>query len=362
MTLFFRACPAPIIGVTGTKGKTTVSTLIAALLHAWDPATILAGNMGISALAQLPLITPETPVVIELSSWQLEGLTEHGLAPEIAVITLIAEDHLNTYDEFADYAATKRSITHHQTPAQTLIVNAGNPEAWRAVAETRAWVIPFGECDRGADGVWLDGGKAVIREQGKRLTIDLPDSPALAGAHNRVNALAAIAAAHTRGADLTSMAAGLATFSGIRDRMEVVAEVDGVTYINDTTATAPVAAVAALEALAGRRVHLLAGGADKKLDPAPLVAAASRAHAVYLFAGTATQAIEQALRNRGITPHGPFESMQTVIAAATSAALPGDVVLLSPGCASFGLFRDEFDRGEQFRRAVRGLHVGRNDG
>lgn len=355
MTLFFRACPALIIGVTGTKGKTTVSTLTAALLKAWNPATILAGNMGISALAQLSLITAETPVVIELSSWQLEGLAEHELAPDIAVLTLIAEDHLNTYDGFEDYAATKRSITHHQTPAQTLIVNAGDPEAWRAAAETRARVIPFGVRDQGTDGVWLAGDQAVIRDGGKVLTVELPDNRALAGAHNRANALAAIAAAHARGADVPSMEAGLAAFAGIRDRMEVVAEVDGVTYINDTTATAPVAAAAALEALAGRRVHLLAGGADKQLDPGPLIDAAGQAHAVYLFAGTATPAIERALRERGLTPGGPYESMEAAVSAATGAATAGDVVLLSPGCASFGLFRDEFDRGEQFRQVVRQL-------
>jgi UDP-N-acetylmuramoylalanine--D-glutamate ligase len=351
MTLFFRACPAPVIGVTGTKGKTTVSTLTASILRAWNPATVLAGNMGISALAQLPRITAATPVVIELSSWQLEGLAEHGLAPAIAVLTLIAEDHLNTYDGFADYAATKRSITRHQTPDNTLIVNACDPEAWRA-AETRARVVPFGVRDPGDDGVWLDGEWAVIRDPGETLRIELPAGPALAGLHNRANALAAIAAARARGADPGSITAGLAAFTGIRDRMEVVGEVNGVTYINDTTATAPVAAAAALDALAGRRVHLLAGGADKQLDPAPLLAAARQAHAVYLFTGTATPTIEMALRARGVTPSGPYESMQTAVSAATAAAAAGDVVLLSPGCASFGLFRDEFDRGEQFRRVV----------
>ena len=356
MTLFFRACPAPIIGVTGTKGKTTVSTLTATLLQGWNAATVLAGNMGISALGRLPELTYETPVVIELSSWQLEGLAEHRLAPDIAVLTMIAEDHLNTYDGFADYAATKRSITRDQTSEQTLIVNADDPEAWRAAAETRARVIPFGRNERGAsqDEAWLDDSQAVIRLAGATRTIAIPANPALAGLHNRLNALAAITAALVRGAGETAIEAGLAAFTGIRDRMEQVAEINGVTYINDTTATAPVAAAAALQALAGRRVHLLAGGADKKLDPTPLVEAALSAHAVYLFAGSATPAIEDALRSRGLAPEGPYQSMLAAVSAATAAATPGDVILLSPGCASFGLFRDEFDRGEQFRQAVLG--------
>src|SRR5262249_55450797 len=110
MSLFFRLCPAPIIGVTGTKGKTTTATLCAAMLAAWDERTVLAGNMGVSALAQLDRIAPETPVVIEVSNWQLEALDEHRLSPHIAVLTNISEDHLDTYDGFADYANTKRSI------------------------------------------------------------------------------------------------------------------------------------------------------------------------------------------------------------------------------------------------------------
>jgi UDP-N-acetylmuramoylalanine--D-glutamate ligase len=140
--------------------------------------------------------------------------------------------------------------------------------------------------------------------------------------------------------------------------MERVAEIAGVMYINDTTATAPVATAAALEALGARagRVHLLAGGADKGLDPTPIADAAARYGAlVYLFAGTATAALERALRERGVDPAGPFDSMEAAVGAARFAASVGDMVLLSPGCASFGLFRDEFDRGERFRETVRAL-------
>ena len=149
MSLFFRACPAPIVGITGTKGKTTVSTLTGELLRSAFPDVVVAGNMGVSALEQLPRLRPDAPVVIELSSWQLEALIEHGLAPRIAVLTLIAEDHLNTYDDFADYAATKRGITRHQRPGDWLVVNRDDPEAWRAAGETAATAVPFGEGDHG---------------------------------------------------------------------------------------------------------------------------------------------------------------------------------------------------------------------
>src|SRR5215203_1087114 len=128
MSLFFRACPAPLIGVTGTKGKTSTSAICATILRAWDPTTVLAGNMGVTALGQLDSTTPVTPVVVELSSWQLESLIEHRLAPHIAVLTNISEDHLDHYDGFADYADTKRGIALHQSQADVLIVNADDPE------------------------------------------------------------------------------------------------------------------------------------------------------------------------------------------------------------------------------------------
>ena len=250
MSLFFRACPAPIIGITGTKGKTTVSTLTGELLRSAFPDVVVAGNMGVSALEQLPRLRPEAPVVIELSSWQLEALIEHGLAPRIAVLTLIAEDHLNTYDGFADYAATKRGITRHQRPGDWLVVNRDDPEAWRAAGETAATVVPFGEGDRGDDGAWLTAEGLLWRWRGVETRWPRPTSPALAGRHGARNALAALAAAMLAGANPDAIGRGLAAFRGVKDRMETVAEIDGVTFINDTTATAPAATVAALEALA----------------------------------------------------------------------------------------------------------------
>lgn len=357
MSLFFRACPAPIVGVTGTKGKTTVSTLIGELLRGTFPGVVVAGNMGVSALDQLPRLRPGVPVVIELSSWQLESLIEHGLAPWVAVLTMIAQDHLNTYDGFADYAATKRGITRHQTAEEWLVVNRDDPEAWQAAGETRANVVPFGEGGRGDDGSWLSEDELLWRWRGEERRWPAPRSAALAGRHGARNALAAVAAASLAGASATAISRGLETFGGVPNRMEWVAEIDGVTYINDTTATAPVAAAAALDALASRggvnRVHLLCGGADKQLDPAPLADAAARHCAeVYLFAGTATPSLDLALRDRGVSPRGLYNSMTEAVDTARGAAVAGDVVLLSPGCASFGLFQDEFDRGVQFREFV----------
>lgn len=358
MSLFFRVCPAPIVGVTGTKGKTTVSTLAAALLREAMPATRVGGNMGVTALGQLGDLSPDAPIVLELSSWQLEALIEHQLAPRVAVLTLIAEDHLNTYDGFEDYAATKRGIARSQRPEDYLVVNRDDPEAWRAALETAATVAPFGLTDSGDDGAWHDGHALVWRWNGEESRWPTPTSPALRGPHGRRNALAALAAAMLAGSNPGAIQRGLDGFTGVRDRMEPVGVIAGVTYINDTTATAPVAAAAALSALGDDpgQIHLLAGGADKRLDPDPLArAAAQRGAAVYLFSGTATPALRAALAAYGLSPRGVFESMREAVEAATDAAKAGDSVLLSPGCASFGLFRDEFDRGEQFRQVVASL-------
>jgi len=355
MSLFFRACLAPIVGVTGTKGKTTVSTLAGELIRAALPNAQVAGNMGVSALDLLPRLTPSAPIVIEISSWQLEALIEHGLAPRIAVLTLVAEDHLNTYDGFEDYAATKRGITWHQQPGDWLVVNRDDPESWRATQETAATVVPFGMDDRGHDGAWRTPEGLLWRWRGAETRWPLPPAPALVGPHGVRNALAALAATMLAGGTAEGVARGLDGFQGVRDRMENVAEIRGVAFINDTTATAPVAAVAALESVATRpgAIHLLAGGADKQLDPTPLAeAAAAHRVTVYLFDGSATPELEQRLRERGVTQHGPFASMSDAVSAAWRQAAPGDTILLSPGCASFGLFRDEFDRGEQFRQAV----------
>src|SRR5215213_9324314 len=192
MSLFFRACPAQIVGITGTKGKTTVSTLTGELLRSAFPDVVVAGNMGVSALEQLPRLSPEVPVVTELSSWQLEALIEHGLAPRIGVQTLIAEDHLNTYDSFADYAATKRGITRHQGPGGWLVVNRDDPEAWRAAGETAAMVVPFGEGGRRDDGAWLTAEGLLWRWGSVARRWSHPASPALVGRHGARNALAAL--------------------------------------------------------------------------------------------------------------------------------------------------------------------------
>ncbi|MBX3071202.1 MAG: UDP-N-acetylmuramoyl-L-alanine--D-glutamate ligase [Thermomicrobiales bacterium] len=355
MSLFLRRCPAPVIGITGTKGKSTTSALAGEMLKAWRPDAVVAGNMGISAVAHLDAIAADTPVLLEISSWQLEGLDEHGLASHIGVLTNISQDHLDAYDTFDDYADCKRSIAHHMKEIDYLIVNSDDPEAMKAIALTEARIIRFSSVDPEADVVALDR-EVRWNLDGRSGAIALPDRPHYRGAPLRANVAAAVAAAMVRGAPVEAIEQGLAAFQGVANRSEFVATIDGVDYINDTAATAPAAATAALAALQGRTAHVLAGGSDKKSDLTPLAGAlAASAATVTLLDGTATPALEALLRKSGTSITGVFGSMAEAVHAARAVASPGDVVLLSPGCASFGLFRDEFDRGEQFRQAVRSL-------
>ncbi|CAN5382109.1 UDP-N-acetylmuramoyl-L-alanine--D-glutamate ligase [soil metagenome] len=357
MSLFLRFAPGPVIGVTGTKGKTTTSNLLALMLQDWKPETRIAGNMGIPALSLLPGLDADTATVLELSSWQLEGMDEHGVSPHIAVITNVSPDHLNTYDSYEAYAETKRRIGAHQSADDFLIVNVDDREARKAMVDSPGRVVPFGRRVDGGAGMTISGRQLEWRFDGQTAKFDVPASSfALAGEHQLSNVAAAASAALVLGAPIESVQAGIIAFDGVPNRGELVAEIDGVLYVNDTAATAPAAAIAAMERFAGQRIHLITGGANKSLDLEPLAEAIiQHAASVVLIDGSATPLLQRLLAKIERPLTGPFRGMDPAVDAARSTAQRGDVVLLSPGVASFGIFTDEFDRGEQFRSAVERL-------
>lgn len=360
MTLFLRACAGPIVGVTGTKGKTSTTTLLWEMLRAWRADSVLAGNMGRSALTQLDAIAPQTPVALELSSFQLEGLDAHQLAPHVAIITNVSPDHLDRYPDHATYYATKAALGRWQRPEDWLILPADDPTLHGALGRTPARRVLVGDIDlaqqraAGVNHAVTVRDARVVADWGGAV-LDLGAVSALPGggnsAHVRQNALMAMAAALALGAPVDALRAGLRTFAGVPHRFELVTSVDGVDYINDSAATAPAAAVAALQALARQRPVVIAGGSDKRLPLDPFAdALAAHAGAVVLLDGSGTPALQALLTARDVAGvHGPVGSMAAAIELARSLARPGSAVILSPGTASFGMFRDEFDRGDQFR-------------
>ena len=351
---FFRACRGRIAGVTGTRGKTTTTLLLHHILSHAGLEPLLGGNLGgIETLSLLPQITPERWVVLELGNFMLEGLHTVRRSPHLAIFTNLLPDHLNAYDSMEDYGAAKTSIFRYQRPDDIALFNADNDYTARYAAEApseRTWLY---SPDRSS--AWPRDDAQQIR----RFTYE--SEIRLRGAHNRGNVQAATLAAELIGVAPETIAAAVGTFRGVPHRLEVVRELDGVTYVNDSASTAPVAGVAALASFT-EPVVLIAGGNSKQLDFSEFAqAAAMRSKRVIVLKGNASDAFAGYVRHRAAVlgrpdlVSGPFDDLAEALARARAAAEPGDVVLLSPGFTSFGMFLNEFDRGDRFRALVMGL-------
>lgn len=341
--IFFLTCPALIVGITGTKGKSTTTWLIGRFLERGLEKRIwVGGNIRKSMLSFLPRVKKGDIVVLELSSFQLDSLRRQRLSPRIAVITNIFPDHLNRYPSMVAYTASKAGIFRSQGNDGSLFIPAGDALLSRAA--------------RGAKG-------RVIRVQTRRELLRLRDviAPSIPDFHFPNIALAVAVARHL-GVGKRAIAEALKDFGGVPHRMELVKKMGGVEFINDTTATNPEASRRAIISTRGRigRRHLvvIAGGFDKGLpvgDFARVIAA--HADTVVFLPGTATGKMRSKVMEQKARVKMSYAStMKEAVRLAYSAAKPVGTVLLSPGAASFGLFKHEFDRGEQFVRAVRGLH------
>ncbi len=327
--LFAELAGVPVVGITGTRGKSTVTHMLHAILAAAGKKILLGGNVrGVSTLALLSEATPDHLAVLELDSWQLQGFGEARLSPHIAVFTTFYPDHMNYYhDDMDAYLADKANIFLNQKPEDTLVLG-------RQCAPTI--IEKYGERIE---------SKVVVADE-----LKLPDTWTLRtpGGHNRYDAALALAVARALGVDDEVSRAALESFAGVPGRLELVAEVDGVKAYNDTTATTPEATLAALAALDPAHTVLIMGGADKGLDMDELLAKLPEVKRVVLLAGTGTERI------RGELPGAPvLDSLARAVAEAFAHAEKGDAVLLSPAFASFGMFKNEFDRGDQFNALVR---------
>lgn len=355
-TVFFLRSAAPIIGVTGTKGKSSTSSLIAAMVAKRFPKTVLAGNIRDTVMLDVvDGLTERAPAVLELSSWQLEGLTIVRTSPTVAVVTNVLDDHLDRYDGKAAYAAAKAIIWRFQRKDDTVILNRDNryTHGWaKSVRSRLLWfsLQPFAT----GDGAFLHRGRLVLRLDGKETTLMRASSLPVPGEHFVGNVLAAALAAVVVGVRVKKIAAAARSFPGVAGRLDSVRTLRGVRYYNDTTATAPDATIAALRAFRKKPV-LIVGGVDKRLPYARLARViGERARVIIMLPGTATVKMQHVLKKLGRS-WTDASSMEEAVRSAAERARAGDVVLLSPGAASFGLFRHEFDRGEKFVRAVMSL-------
>ncbi|MBI4786607.1 MAG: UDP-N-acetylmuramoyl-L-alanine--D-glutamate ligase [Chloroflexi bacterium] len=360
MGLFVERLPrgaAQVVGITGTKGKTTTTLMVGAMLAKANAKTVVAGNLRISALELLDKIDADTPVVLELSSWQLEAFPPHQISPHIAAITNISPDHLNRYRDLDDYAEAKQIIFRYQQAGDFVVLNFDNRILTHLAPRAFSKVVWTSAKRALNEGAYREGDALLWRWGGERHKIMDVHELRVAGAHNVENALAAIAVASVWGATPEQIASALAEFRGVEHRQELVREINGVRYVNDTTATAPAAAIAAIQAFAPSGIVLIAGGSDKALGFAEMArVVVANVRYVILLEGTATDKLAGAIESAGGQGlvAGRYDDLEKSIVRARELAQRGDVVLLSPGCASFGMFANEFERGERFKRIVRG--------
>lgn len=350
---------AQVIGITGTKGKTTTTLMVGAILKRVNPKTVVAGNLRVSALELLDTVDEDTPVILEMSSFQLEEFQELKRSPHIAGLTNVYPDHLNRYRDMDEYAWAKAQIFLHQAPGDFVILNFDNGISTRLRPKAIGQVVWFSRTRPIKQGARLDRDTLVWSDENGTAKI-LPAADLIAGQHNIENALAAIALTKAWGVSNEEIAGALREFQGAPHRLELVRALNGVQYINDTTATAPSATIAALKTVAARggTIYLIAGGYDKGLPYADMAKTIAETNArVILLDGNATEKIEQALHRANaatkIIRHAA--TLQEAIEAGQRNAQPGDAILLSPGAASFGMFVNEFERGDRFREIVQNL-------
>jgi len=363
LSIFLQLAPGPLLAVTGTKGKSTTASAMHHCLRGGFPGARLGGNITVSPLEFVEELRPGDPAVLELSSWQLSDLRGRGLlAPAVSVLTRILPDHLDRYPDMESYVADKRVLFSGQRPEQLAVFNAEDPwqEGFPGGTAARVRWYSGRKLPPGKPGAWLEGGLGLYREPDGPVETILGPDLLLPGAHNRLNLLAAALACRLFGLEPGAVAASMASFPGIEHRLELALEKEGVRFYNDSAATIPQATAAALASLPPP-LYLVAGGTDKNLDFGPLAEAASLAAGIYLIDGSGTRKIAAELDRRGLAYQGPFPALQEALdrawkdARAEARRAGGCSLLFSPGCASFELFLNEFDRGRRFKELLRSL-------
>ena len=361
--IFLEACPAQVIGITGSSGKTTTTALVGLMAQKYfemkqnGHRAWVGGNIGNPLIEQVDQIDEDDLVVLELSSFQLELMTR---SPQIAAILNITPNHLDRHGSMQAYIAAKSRILRFQHPGDVAILNRDDPGSWSLAENLKSDLISFGfqkpdSKQNGTyiykDAIWLQLG----RESLKMLPLEWIQLP---GRHNIANVLAACAIATAASLALPAIQTAIEEFTGIPHRLEFIRNINGADWYNDSIATAPERTMAAIEAFEGPLVLLL-GGRDKNLpwdDLAQLIH--QRVRAVVLF-GEAAGLIERALRavkkEETLQVISRCNTLEEAVQAAAKLAQPGDTVLLSPGCTSFDAFKDFEERGEYFRKLVNAL-------
>lgn len=357
--VFMEAVACPVIGITGSAGKTTTTTLVSRMAEAFytgQNRSWVGGNIGRPLIEYFEEIKEKDLVILELSSFQLEQMT---ISPQVAAILNITPNHLDRHGTMEAYTAAKAQIIAHQSKTDTAVLGHDDPGAWSLAGLVRGRLVSFGfsQPPEGTDGAYLDGENICLYKDGKRSDLMPLSMIELRGSHNIANVLAACAIADCAGISHAAIQAGVRGFTGVAHRLELVRVVGEVAWFNDSIATAPERTIAAIQTFK-EPIVLLLGGRDKNL-PWETLAGLVRARVDHVIAfGEAREKIIRAINAQpGDRPFSltTVQNLQDAVQAAAHVARPGDVVLLSPGGTSFDEFRDFEERGEQFRKWVNSL-------
>lgn len=353
LELAARYIECPIIAITGSNGKTTVTELISAMLTASGKVVFTGGNIGIPLIEFVHTDKNADLVVAEVSSFQLDTMAQ--LAPNVAVLLNIARDHMDRYPDFEAYVASKSKIVSNQTAADRVVYNQDDPNVVGAVETCKAQKVPFSwQPDKGHDGVVgvaLTESTLTCFFNGEEVTFDLSQT-ALLGRHNKENMAAAAMASLMAEATTAGIQSTINTFSSLPHRIEPVREVGGVQYVNDSKATNVAAVIRALEAF-DRPVILILGGRSKEDDFSALTPFLKNRVKRTLLIGEAADLIAKILNGHGIVEK--VTVMDQAVDRAKELADPGDTVLLAPGCASFDQYEHYKARGNHFKELVEAL-------
>jgi UDP-N-acetylmuramoylalanine--D-glutamate ligase len=349
-----------IIGVTGTKGKTTTATLIAKILEDAGKKVFKVGIGQEAVMDKLKKITAKDFVVFELSSWRLSGFKKAKISPKYSLMTNIHPDHLNHYNSMEDYLEDKKQIYIHQTENDFAIFNYDNSITREMSQEVPGKKIYFSDKEISSEkAIFVKEGKIIARIKEKEQEICEIKKFGLKGAHNLHNILGAVSMAVILGVDPAKIKKSLVEFKGVAHRLEFVKSVKGVDFYNDTTATTPDSAIAGVNSFL-KPINIIIGGSSKKLDPTIFLKKLANSRYVkniFILKSPMAEKIEQQISEMGGKEklNGVYDNFEKAIISAYREAEKGEVVLLSPGFASFGMFENEFDRGRRFKEIVKKL-------
>lgn len=352
LELACRFARSPILAVTGTNGKTTTTTLVGEIFKDAGYRTLVAGNIGIPLVELVESYGPRDVIVAEVSSFQLETIQE--FRPRVAVILNLTPDHLDRHGDMEGYAAAKGRISENQQKGDFLVLNYDDGQAREMTGRGRGDVIFFSRLHTLDEGVFVQHSHITVSLGGVKKQVMDVGKLQIPGAHNLENALAATAACRAMGIPEETIAGTLARFTGVAHRLEFVAEIDGVKYINDSKGTNPDASIKAVEAYDGPLV-LIAGGKNKGNDFGEFTRLASTKTRAMVVLGQCADEMAKAAAGAGIKNILRAETFRDAVLLASSAARRGDIVLLSPACASWDMFNNFEERGDLFKQIVREL-------